>query len=84
MSPLLKFNSAPDIVELEMYAMLDSLVEQLKGLRCAPCKDEYGLEKLAHIVWFIKEDELTDETFTLPLCLECAEMVFSRFDKRLN
>jgi hypothetical protein len=59
-------------------------IEQLKELRCGPCKSERGIERLAHVMWFLKDDEQKDDVAILPLCLECAKMVFSRFDEPLN
>jgi hypothetical protein len=58
--------------------MDEYFIEQLKRLRCGPCKNDRGIEKLPHVMWFLTEHEQKDEIVVLPLCLECAKMVFSR------
>ena len=65
--------------------MDEDFIEQLKGLRCGPCKINRGVEKLAHVMWFMRKDRnSSDDVVILPLCLECAKMLFSRFDEAIN
>jgi hypothetical protein len=65
--------------------MDEHFLEQLKELRCGPCASDRGVDKLAHVVWFLREGKGSDaEVVTLPLCLECTKMVFSRFDEPIN
>ena len=65
--------------------MDDDFIERLKQLRCGPCKNDRGVEKLAHVLWFLREDDEDEEGVAImPLCLECAKMVFSRYDEPLN
>jgi hypothetical protein len=63
--------------------MDEDFIEQLKQLRCGPCKNDRGIEKLAHVMWFLREDD-EEEVAILPLCLDCAKMVFSKFDEPIN
>jgi hypothetical protein len=62
----------------------DHFIQQLKELRCGPCKDDRGIDRLAHVLWFIRKDDLSDEVGVLPLCLECAKLMFSRFGEPFN
>jgi hypothetical protein len=62
----------------------DYFIEQLEQLRCGPCQSGRGIDKLAHVIWFLNKDEQRDDVVVLPLCLECAKMVFSRFDEPIN
>jgi hypothetical protein len=65
--------------------MDESFVELLKELCCGPCKNDRGIEKFAHVMWFMRDDRNdSDEVVILPLCLQCAKMVFSRFEEPIN
>jgi hypothetical protein len=64
--------------------MHEDFIEQLKQLRCGPCKNDRGIEKLAHVMWFLREDGDEEDVAILPLCLQCAKMVFSSFDEPMN
>jgi hypothetical protein len=35
----------------EPFAMDEDSIEQLKQLRCGPCKNDRGIEKLAHVMF---------------------------------
>jgi hypothetical protein len=64
--------------------MDEYFLEQLKQLRCGPCENDRGIENLAHVMWFLRNEEEGDEIVVMSLCLECAKMVFSRFDEPGN